>query len=115
MHEELEKPESIDYATFAQLDMRVATVLSAQVVEGADRLLCLVLDAGELGERTVVSGIREWYSPEELIGTQVIYLANLAPRKLKGVISQGMLLAAGAETAVLLQSRVPVAPGTPVR
>ncbi|MBP7774750.1 methionine--tRNA ligase subunit beta [Candidatus Woesebacteria bacterium] len=115
MQDTISKPTSIEFTDFAKLDIRVATVLHAQVVDGADRLLCLTLDAGELGERTVVSGIREWYSPESLIGKQVVYLANLEPRKLRGIVSQGMLLAAGEETAVLLQPEAALSPGSSVR
>lgn len=93
---------------FAALDIRIATVKEAALIEGADRLLRLVLDVGDpagggLGERVVASGIRQWYTPEELIGKQVVYLANLAPRMLRGVESQGMILAGGETEAILLQ------------
>lgn len=98
----------ISFDQFATLDIRVATVLTAEIVENADKLLKLTLDVGEiaeggLGERTVVSGIRAWYTPAELVGTQVVYLANLAPRMLRGIESQGMILAAGEEIPALLQ------------
>ncbi len=104
---------------FAALDIRIATVKEAALIEGADRLLRLVLDVGDpatggLGERIVASGIRQWYAPEELIGTQVIYLANLASRMLRGVESQGMILAGGEAEAILLHPAKPVAPGTVV-
>lgn len=115
MQDTISKPTSIEYTDFAKLDIRIATVLNAQIVNDADRLLCLTLDAGELGERTVVSGIREWYSPESLIGKQVVYLANLEPRKLRSILSQGMLLAAGDERPVLLQPEEKLSPGSSVR
>lgn len=115
MTEQPLKPEHITYDEFAKLDLRVATVVAAVVVEGADKLLQLTLDVGELGERTVVSGIRAWYNPENLMGKQVVYLANLQPRTLRGVLSQGMILAAGSETAHLLTPDASVTPGTPVR
>lgn len=115
MQEPVEKPTSIAFSDFARLDIRVATVLAAANVDGADRLLCLTLDAGDLGERIVVSGIRPWYSPESLVGKQVVYLANLEPRKIKGILSQGMLLAAGAETAVLLSPESAAPAGAAVR
>ncbi len=87
---------SITYDDFLKLDIVTAKVLTAEVVEGADRLLKLTVDAGEeYGERTIVSGIREWYPPEDMVGRTVIYLANLEPRVIRGVESQGMLLAAG--------------------
>lgn len=104
--------ENISYEDFVKLDLCVATVKEASFIEGADKLLKLTLDAGERGERTVASGIREWYSPEELVGKQVVYLANLEPRKLRGVESQGMIIAAGDDVAVLLQPEKQVAPGT---
>jgi len=68
----------------------------------------------DMGERTVAAGIKAWYDPEELVGKTVTYLANLEPRKLRGVVSQGMLLAAG-ENAALLSPEKPVAPGAVVR
>lgn len=105
----------IEYEQFAALDIRVAQVTQASVVEGADRLLQLTLDVGELGARTVVSGIREWYSPDDLVGKQVIYLANLQPRKLRGIESQGMILAADGGEAVLLQPEKSQAAGTRIR
>jgi methionyl-tRNA synthetase len=107
----LGKPE-IQYDDFMKLDLRAAKIITAEEIEGADKLLKLTLDVGELGERTVASGIKEWYSPEELVGKTVVYLANLAPRKLRGVVSQGMIIAAGAKTAVLLLPESDIEPGT---
>ncbi len=108
--------ESISIDQFAALDIRIATVKEVSLIEGADRLLRLVLDVGDpenggLGERVVASGIRQWYSPEDLVGQQVVYLANLAPRMLRGVESQGMILAGGEEEAILLRPAKSVAPG----
>ncbi|WP_372996978.1 methionine--tRNA ligase [Lutispora sp.] len=83
----------ISIADFAKIDLRVAKVLKAEKIEGADKLLKLEVDAG--GEtRTVVSGIAKHYSPENLVGKEVILVANLKPVKLKGVESRGMILAA---------------------
>ncbi|TAE18350.1 MAG: methionine--tRNA ligase [Bacteroidetes bacterium] len=86
------KPE-IDYTDFEKIDIRVATVLTAEKVKGADKLLQLTLDTG-IDTRTVVSGIALQYAPEDLVGKQVCLLANLAPRKLRGIMSQGMILTA---------------------
>jgi methionyl-tRNA synthetase len=86
------KPE-IQYDDFAKLDIRTATILSAARVEKADKLLKLELDLG-VETRTVVSGIALHYKPEEIIGRQVVLLANLAPRKIRGVESKGMILMA---------------------
>jgi methionyl-tRNA synthetase len=105
----------IQYDDFAKLDLRIAKVVAAEEIEDADKLLKLTLDVGELGERVVASGIKQWYSPEELIGKTVVYLANLAPRNLRGVESQGMIIAAGADEAILLIPEKDCNPGTVVR
>ena len=83
----------IVYDDFMKLDLRVGTITAAEKVKKADRLLNITLDIGS-ETRTVVSGIAEHFKPEEIIGQQVIYLANLAPRKLKGIESSGMILMA---------------------
>ncbi|NNF35221.1 MAG: methionine--tRNA ligase [Saprospiraceae bacterium] len=85
--------ETITYEDFTKLDIRTATILSAQKVPKADKLLQLELDLG-FEQRTVVSGIAQHYTPEEVVGKKVSLLANLAPRKIRGVMSQGMILMA---------------------
>jgi methionyl-tRNA synthetase len=86
--------ETIDYETFARLDLRVARIANAEFVEGADKLLRLTLDLG--GEqRQVFAGIRSAYTPEDLAGRLTVMVANLAPRKMRFGISEGMVLAAG--------------------
>lgn len=92
----------ISFDVFASLDLRIATIIAAEPIEGADKLLKLTLDVGELGERTVAAGVKAWYSPEDLVGKQVSYLANLEPRMLRGVESQGMLVAADDGTRAIL-------------
>ena len=79
---------------FAKLDLRIAKILAAEVVEGADKLLKLTLDLGE-GQRTVFAGIRSAYAPEQLPGRMTLVLANLKPRKMRFGVSEGMVLAAG--------------------
>ena len=86
------KPE-VTYDDFAKLDLRVATVVACEKVEKADKLLKLTLAVGT-ETRTVVSGIALHFSPEEVVGKQVLLLANLAPRKMRGIESQGMILMA---------------------
>ena len=86
------KPE-VTYDDFAKLDLRVATVVACEKVEKADKLLKLTLEVGA-ETRTVVSGIALHFSPEEVVGKQVLLLANLAPRKMRGIESQGMILMA---------------------
>ncbi len=90
--QEPQKP-AINYDTFSSLDLRVGTILSAEKMPKADRLLVLKVDTG-LDQRTIVSGIAEHFSPEEVVGKKVCVLMNLKPRKLRGVESQGMLLMA---------------------
>ena len=83
----------VTYEHFAKLDLRVATIVAAEVVPKTKKLLQLTLQTGS-EQRTVVSGIAEFYAPETVIGQQVCLLANLAPRKIKGIVSEGMILMA---------------------
>ena len=94
--------DEIPYEDFAKLDIRVGTVTAAEPVLGADKLIKCTVDFGELGIRTIVSGIAQWKIPQELVGRQFPYVVNLAPRSLRGVESQGMLLAASDEAGVAL-------------
>jgi methionyl-tRNA synthetase len=106
------KPE-ITIDDFAKVDLRVATVISAQPVPRAKKLLQLEVDLGE--KRTIVSGIAGSYAPEALVGKQVIVVANLKPAKLMGVLSKGMLIAASDDSGVTVATLdKPVAPGTPL-
>ena len=84
--------------------MRVAKILNAEIVEGSDKLLQLTLDAGEAEPRTVFSGIRGAYAPEALINRLTIVVANLAPRKMRFGMSNGMVLAAGNDDGIFLLS-----------
>ena len=85
--------ENISFEDFQKLDIRVGTVLECTKVPKADKLLCFKIADG-FENRTIVSGISKFYKPEELVGKQVCFIANLAPRKLKGIESQGMILSA---------------------
>ena len=85
--------ENIPFEDFEKLDIRVGTVLECTKVPKADKLLCFKIADG-LENRTIVSGIAKFYKPEDLVGKQVCFIANLAPRKLKGIESQGMILSA---------------------
>jgi methionyl-tRNA synthetase len=87
------KPIAID--DFMRIDLRVAKVLEAGLIEGADKLLKLRIDVGELGERQIFAGIRAAYDPKALIGRLIVVVANLEPRKMRFGTSEGMLLAAG--------------------
>jgi len=108
--------ETIDFSTFEKLDIRVGTVLECTKVPKADKLLQFLIDDG-LDKRTIVSGIAKHYKPEELVGKQVCFIANLAPRKLKGIESQGMILSAenvDGSLAVITPERE-VKPGSEVK
>ena len=86
--------DRIDIASFAKIDLRVARVVGAKLVKGADKLLEIRVDVGE-EERTVFAGIRGAYAPESLVGRHVVVVANLAPREMRFGVSDGMILAAG--------------------
>lgn len=104
------RPE-IEYDDFVKLDMRVVQVVACERVPKTDKLLQFELDDGSGQPRTVISGIAEHYAPEDLVGKQLICVANLKPRKLRGIASQGMLLTA--ENDQGLQMLAPIAPSTP--
>ena len=90
-------PATISIDDFAKVDLRVGQVLSAQPVKGADKLLHLKVDLGETEPRTIVAGIAEAYQPEQLLNRKVVIVANLEPRKLRGLTSNGMIVAASIE------------------
>lgn len=105
---------TIEYPDFAKLDFRICTIKSAEKVEGADKLLKLTVDVGS-EERTLMAGIAESYKPEDIVGKQIPMLFNLKPRKLRGVESQGMILAADVKgKAVLLHPDKKVKEGSKV-
>lgn len=90
-----EKEKQIKYDDFDVVELKVAEVIDCQKVEGADKLLKFRLDAGDEGHRQILSGIAEWYSdPAYFIGKKVVIVANLKPRKMRGEVSQGMILSA---------------------
>ena len=103
---------------FAKLDLRIGKVLECEFVEGSDKLLRFQLDAGELGQRQIFSGIRASYpEPEKLVGRNVVFIANLAPRKMRFGLSEGMILSAGfdAGALALLDADPAAQAGMPVR
>ena len=109
--------ENIDFEDFLKLDIRVGTVTECTKVPKADKLLQFHIDDG-LGGRTIVSGIAEHYAPEELVGKQVCFIANLPPRKLRGIESQGMILSAADRTTgqlCVITPQGPITPGSEVK
>jgi methionyl-tRNA synthetase len=114
------KPEhqqpDVPFDDFLKMDIRVGTVLECERVPKADKLLKFLIDDG-MEKRTIVSGIAQHYKPEDLVGKQVCFIANFAPRKLKGVMSQGMILSAQNPdgSLVVISPSAPVAPGASVK
>ncbi len=106
----------VDFDTFMKADLRVGTVLECKRVPKADKLLQFLIDDG-MEKRTIVSGIAKYYQPEDLVGKQVCFIANLPARKLKGVTSQGMILSAEDKDGrlVVMGPTAPVAPGAQVK
>src|SRR3954463_5069781 len=106
----------INYDDFAKLELRVATVLECKPHENADKLLVLQIDLG--GEkRQICAGLRQFYQPENLVGKQIVVVANLAPRQMRGEMSQGMLLAATEATTgkvIVISPSEAAAPGSKV-
>lgn len=103
------KPEVvIVYDDFLKVDMRAGTILSAERVAKSDKLLKLQVNLGEVGTRQIIAGIGKDFEPEQLVGTRVVAVVNLAPRKLMGLESHGMLLAAhGGDKLGLVNVSVP--------
>lgn len=102
---------------FLKLDLRVATVKQCQPHPNADKLLVLQLDDGSPEGRQICAGLREMYDPEQLVGQQLVIVANLAPRTIRGEVSQGMLLAASSADraqVVVIAPTTRIAPGSSV-
>ncbi|HPM23091.1 MAG TPA: methionine--tRNA ligase subunit beta [Phycisphaerae bacterium] len=111
-----ETPAIIQFDDFLKLDLRVATVLQAEPHPAADKLLVLQVDLGT-EQRQIIAGIRGYYEPAALVGKQIIVVANLAPRKMRGLDSNGMLLAATSPDhtqVILLTTERPIAAGARV-
>src|SRR5437764_1801858 len=107
---------TIEYNDFAKLDLRIATVLECKPHTNADKLLVLQIDLG--GEkRQICAGLRQFYQPESLVGKQIVVVANLAPRQMRGEISNGMLLAAtdsASGKVIVISPSEAAAPGSKV-
>lgn len=112
--EVVELKPNIQFDDFVKLDLKVGTIKAAEKVKKADRLLHLTVDMG-FEERSIVSGIAEHFSPEEIIGQQVVVVANLEPRKLRGIMSQGMVLMAEEKgKLIFVQPSESILPGSGV-
>jgi methionyl-tRNA synthetase len=100
-------PNTISLDDFTKVQIRVATVINAELVEGSTKLLRLKVSLGEIGTRQIFSGIREWITPEELVNRKVLVASNLAPRKMKFGISEGMLLSTETQSGKIMPVFVP--------
>ena len=111
----MEGVTTIQFEDFEKIDLRVAEIQNVEDIKGADKLYKLTLSVGELGERTICAGIKQFYNHDDLKGKKIIIIANLAPRKLRGIESQGMLLAASTKdhkTVSLISPDQDIAPGS---
>lgn len=109
--------QKIKFEDFSKIDFRVGKVIKAENIEGAETLIRLKVDFGELGERIILSGIKKWYKPKDLEGKNYIFVFNLEAKKMMGEESQGMIMAAESKDAkecVLLVPDKEIPPGTRV-
>lgn len=118
MSEESQSKPTITFDEFLKLDVRVATVTEVADHPNADKLIVLKIDVGG-EERQIIAGLKGYYAPEELLGRQIVVIVNLAPRKMRGLESQGMLLAAtpgegDSQQVVILTVEREVPAGSPV-
>ena len=109
-------PSNLSYEEFKKLDLRVGKIVTADRVEGSDKLVKLLVDIGT-GEQQILAGIGQYYAPEELANRKIVIVANLEPKEMMGMVSHGMLLAADTpEGPVLLMpddARLPTGRETP--
>lgn len=106
----------ITFDDFAKLELKVGTILEAQEVEESEKLIKCIVDLGEEKPRQILAGVKEWYKAEDLIGKQVVVAANLEPKMMMGLESQGMMLAADTEEGpVFLTVPKEVSPGSKIR
>jgi methionine--tRNA ligase beta chain len=98
-----ESKPTIKFEDFSKIDMRIGTVVSAEEVEGSEKLIKMEVDFGEIGRRQILGGLKSWYEPKDLEGKQIPFVINIEPRKMMGLESQGMVLAVeSSDRAVLL-------------
>lgn len=105
----------IPFEDFAKVELKVGTVLEVEDIEGSEKLIKLKVDLGEEQPRQILAGVKQWYKPEDLKGKQVIVVANLEPRKMMGLQSQGMILCADGSKPIFLKPSQKVPLGTKIR
>jgi methionine--tRNA ligase beta chain len=106
---------SINIEEFLKIELRVGTVLETTDVEGSEKLIKQIVDFGELGTRQILSGIKQWYKPEQLVGKQFVYVVNLEPRMMMGLESEGMILAAESSQPIPIKPSKKVPAGSKLR
>lgn len=100
---------------FLKVELKVGTVVEAEDVEGSEKLIKLIVDGGEENPRTILTGMKTWYKSSHFVGKQIVFVANLEPRKMMGMESQGMVLACGDEFPILLKPSKKVPNGSKIR
>lgn len=102
---------------FAKVEIKIGTILSVEEIAGSDKLLKLMVDLGEESPQQVLSGIKAWFRPEDLVNQQAAFVTNLEPRQMMGLQSQAMILAShlGDEAPVLLGPKISTTPGAKIR
>ncbi len=105
----------ITYDDFSKMDFRIGRIIHCEKKEGSDKLLRLKVDFGEEGTRNILSGIKQWYKPEDLVDKDFAFIINLEPRMIMGEESQGMILAADGKKPIPLKPKSKTLPGTKIR
>jgi methionyl-tRNA synthetase len=105
----------ISFDQFAAMDIRIGKILECEVKEGSEKLYRLKVNFGEEGERIILSGIQQFFTPEELIGKQFVFIINIEPRKIMGELSNGMILAADGEKPIPLIPQTEAVTGSFIR
>ena len=97
--------EEVDIDELSKIDVRTGTITQAENVEGSNKLIKLMVDFGKFGTRQILTGMQQYYSPEELVGMQTTFIVNLKPRKMLGLESQGMIFAVDGEKPIFLVTK----------
>lgn len=106
----------ITFDDFAKMDLRIGKVLECTEKEGSEKLLKLSVDFGEEGTKTIFTGVKQWYTPDHLLGKNLLFIINLEPRKMMGEFSEGMvLMAEGSDKPIPLVPQAEIAPGSTIR
>lgn len=105
----------VSFDEFSKVELKVGIILEAEKVEGSEKLLKLMVDLGEEKPRQILTGIKQWYKPAQLVGKQFVFITNLEPRMMMGLESNGMLLAADSQKPIPLKPSSKVAAGTKIR